>query len=163
MPTQEDIGRHLDLSQSAVSRLLKTLGLDGQNASLDEIRRAYLRHLREQAEGRAPTSQDELNRAKIREASANAELKELAFAEQAATLVPVAEFRDLMNTWATFGKAEAAAHFQQLVETIEQRYGVTVDPALIDERLAGVNKTLDDWPRPLGRKPADGAKAHGSE
>jgi phage terminase Nu1 subunit (DNA packaging protein) len=51
--TQASIGIHLDLDQSSVSRLCKDLGIDHKTASLAEIRIAYIRHLREQAAGRA--------------------------------------------------------------------------------------------------------------
>lgn len=69
--------------------------------------------------------------------------------ERAATLVSAAELRDYMNTWASFGKAEAVAHFQRLAETFEQRHGVSVDQELLDKYLAPVYKALDDWPRPV--------------
>ena len=46
MPTQAEIAKHLDLSQSQVSRQLRELGL-APGTPLRQIRRAYLRRLRE--------------------------------------------------------------------------------------------------------------------
>jgi phage terminase Nu1 subunit (DNA packaging protein) len=51
--TQQGIAKHLDLSQAAVSSLMAELGIDWRAASLNEIRVAYIRRLREQAAGRA--------------------------------------------------------------------------------------------------------------
>ncbi len=52
MLTQQVIADHLDLSQQSASDLLRRLGVDWKNSSLDEIRIAYIRHLREKAAGR---------------------------------------------------------------------------------------------------------------
>ncbi|MFP3624620.1 MarR family transcriptional regulator, partial [Burkholderia sp. SIMBA_051] len=52
MPTQQQIADHLDLDQSAVSRLVDKLGIDYRQASVDDVRIAYIRHLREMAAGR---------------------------------------------------------------------------------------------------------------
>ncbi|NIE56031.1 MULTISPECIES: MarR family transcriptional regulator [unclassified Burkholderia] len=53
MPTQQQISDHLDLDQSAVSRFVDKVQLDYRVASIDEIRIAYIRHLREVAAGRS--------------------------------------------------------------------------------------------------------------
>ena len=54
MATQTEIGRHLDLSQGAVSQLLADLGMDRGSGGyeLDAVRVAYIRRLRERAAGR---------------------------------------------------------------------------------------------------------------
>ena len=53
MLTQRNIADHLDMSQQAASQWLEKLGIDWQQSTLDEIRIAYIRALREQAAGRA--------------------------------------------------------------------------------------------------------------
>lgn len=53
MLTQKEIGEHLDLGQSQVSRLCEELFIDWKSVGIDEIRIAYIRRLREQAAGRA--------------------------------------------------------------------------------------------------------------
>ena len=49
--TQSIVADHLDISQPAVSGLLSRLAIDLEAASLDQIRRAYIRHLRAAAAG----------------------------------------------------------------------------------------------------------------
>ena len=51
--SQQDIAEHLDLSQQAVSQWLDRLGIDHKSVTLDDVRVAYIRSLREQAAGRA--------------------------------------------------------------------------------------------------------------
>ena len=55
---------------------------------------------------------------------------------------------DQRQRLAAFAKGAFAAEFQRLVELIEQRYNVKVDPALVDKHLAPVCKAIDDWTRP---------------
>ena len=51
-PTQVEIGAHLDMSDRNLRDVLEQLGLSRTQASLAEIRVAYIRRLREQAAGR---------------------------------------------------------------------------------------------------------------
>ena len=53
MLNQQVIAEHLDLSQGAVSQWLDRLGVNLKVSTLDEIRVAYIRAIREQAAGRA--------------------------------------------------------------------------------------------------------------
>ncbi|MBF0454023.1 MAG: hypothetical protein HQL72_04285 [Magnetococcales bacterium] len=46
MTTQSEIATHLDLSERRVRDLLKELGLPTRNPDLDQVRIAYIRHLR---------------------------------------------------------------------------------------------------------------------
>ena len=50
---QQVIAEHLDMSQPAVSQWLDRLGIDLKVSTIDEIRVAYIRAIREQAAGRA--------------------------------------------------------------------------------------------------------------
>ena len=51
-PKQQDIAAHLDLSDRSVREFLTTAGMEHKQCTLDEIRIAYIRHLREIAAGR---------------------------------------------------------------------------------------------------------------
>lgn len=52
-PKQAEIAEHLDLSDRSVREFLSDAGMDHKQSTLDEIRVAYIRHLREMAAGRA--------------------------------------------------------------------------------------------------------------
>jgi phage terminase Nu1 subunit (DNA packaging protein) len=51
-PRQQDIAEHLDMSDRSVREFLSDAGIDHKLATLDEIRIAYIRRLRETAAGR---------------------------------------------------------------------------------------------------------------
>ena len=59
MPTQKEIAQHLDMTQQAASVFCKTAGIDWRSLSIDQVRVAYIRHLREQAAGRASSEDGE--------------------------------------------------------------------------------------------------------
>lgn len=50
---QQAVAEHLDMSQQALSQWLGRLGIDLKSSTIDEIRVAYIRAIREQAAGRA--------------------------------------------------------------------------------------------------------------
>ena len=59
MPTQEQIAKHLDMSQQAVSDLIGRLGAEWKSETLDAIRVTYIRHLRGQATGHKSDARDD--------------------------------------------------------------------------------------------------------
>lgn len=52
MATQNEIAKHLDLSVTAVKKMLESVGLPSKGASLDDARIQYIRKIREVASGR---------------------------------------------------------------------------------------------------------------
>lgn len=90
MPTQQSIAEHLDLDQSAVSRLVDELGIDWKAASIDAIRVAYIRRLREQAAGRAANGDLQLAAERARLASEQADRVAMLNARTKRELAPVA-------------------------------------------------------------------------
>jgi terminase small subunit / prophage DNA-packing protein len=91
---QKEIAEHLDLSQPAVCQWLERLAIDWKNATLDKIRVAYIRSLREQAAGRATTgdldlaterarlAKEQADRVAMQNAIMRAELTETVVLEQ---------------------------------------------------------------------------------
>ena len=89
MLTQQGIAKHLDLSQAAVSTLMVELGIDWKAASLNEIRVAYIRRLREQAAGRAAVGDLDLAGERAALAKAQRERIEMQNAVTRGELAPV--------------------------------------------------------------------------
>ena len=58
MATQKEIAEHLCMSIRTVQKVLKMLNLPSKGNSLDEVRKAYILHLREIASGRTGTDAD---------------------------------------------------------------------------------------------------------
>lgn len=94
--TQQEIADHLDLSQGAVSQWLDRLGIDWKLASLDEIRVAYIRELREQAAGRAAAGDLDLATERAGLAKAQREKIEMQNAVTRRQLAPVVLIEEVL-------------------------------------------------------------------
>lgn len=70
---QADLAAHLDMSDRNLRELLTTLALDHKTATVDEVRIAYIRRLREQAAGRMGATENGLDLAAERAALAKAQ------------------------------------------------------------------------------------------
>lgn len=97
MLTQKKISEHLDLSQQAVSELMAGLGIDSKTASLDEIRVAYIRRLREQAAGRAAAGDLDLAGERAALAKAQRERIEMQNAVTRGELAPVVLIEEVLT------------------------------------------------------------------
>lgn len=111
MPTQVEIAQHLDMSQQAASAFCKSAGLDWRALTLDEIRVAYIRHIREQAAGRASADADGYDlvaeRARLAHHQANiAELDELV---KRRALMPVEDAHRALAAVVSMTKAKLLA------------------------------------------------------
>lgn len=97
MLTQQGIAKHLDLSQAAVSTLMAELGIDWKAATLNEIRVAYIRRLREQAAGRAAVGDLDLAGERAALAKAQRERIEMQNAVTRGELAPVVLIEEVLT------------------------------------------------------------------
>lgn len=94
---QKDIAEHLDLSQPAVSGLIDRLGIDWKTSTIDEIRVAYIRHLREQAAGRAASGDLDLATERARLAKEQADKVAMQNAVTRGDLAPVVMIEEVLT------------------------------------------------------------------
>ena len=109
--TQEQVAQHLDMSVRNCREVLKTLGIDWADSTLDEIRTAYIRDLREKAAGRGGSQVEQLNSARIEESTVKAANGRLAYHEKLGTLVPTADAAFALTDWAGYTNREIVAAF----------------------------------------------------
>ncbi len=107
---QQDIADHLDLSQGAVSQWMDRLGIDYRNASIDEIRVAYIRELREQAAGRLAAGDLDLAEERAKLARAQREKIEMQNAVTRRELAPAALIEEVL--------AKAGSRVAGILDTI---------------------------------------------
>lgn len=154
MITQQYIGQHLDLDQSSISRLCNELCIDWKTTSIDEIRIAYIRHLREQAAGRAAAGDLDLATERAGLAKAQRLRIEMQNAVTKKEMAPVALITEVLAKTA----AKIAGQFDAIPGLVRRRhpqFGADVI-GLIAEEIAKVRNTvarmsladLDDDPPP---------------
>lgn len=133
MPTQQQIADHLDLNQSEVSRHLEKLGIDWKVATMDEIRVAYLRHLRGVAAGHRSDDGLDLTRERVLTERVDRELKMLTVAEKKGMLINVAQLEpELMQMVGAF-RSELLSRDDKLKSELDALYGIEVDLSILNE------------------------------
>ncbi|ABK43321.1 transcriptional regulator, Fis family [Magnetococcus marinus MC-1] len=93
MATQADIAAHLDLSERRVRDLLKELGLPARNPDLDQVRTAYLRHLRAVASRHKSKGGLDLTTERAKLAAAQREKTEIEVTRLRGELIPADEVK----------------------------------------------------------------------
>jgi DNA-binding MurR/RpiR family transcriptional regulator len=132
MPTQQQIAAHLDMDQSAVSRMLDKLGLRAAS-SLDEVRVAYIRQLRGQASGHRSEDGHDLVRERVLTERVDRELKQLQVAEKRGVLINVEQLEpEYMNMIGAF-RSELLARDDKLATELLTLYGIEVDTTVLNE------------------------------
>ena len=154
MPSQKEIAQHLDMSERNCRDVLKSLELDWTVSTLDQIRTAYIRDLREKAAGRGGSQVELLNAARIEESTVKSANGRLAYHEKLGTLVPTA-----LNEWASFANREDQGGFEKLAQELEASLKVSIDRSTV-ARIAGITVSrIGGYADKLGRRIAGSGRA----
>lgn len=132
-PTQREAGEHLDLSDRSIRELEIGLNLKGVDYSLDQIRIAYIRDLREKAAGRATEGDLDLATERARLASEQADKIAMQNAERRGELAPVAMLEQAL--------AGAATRATKILDTIKGEIRRRV-PGLTASDLGAVDQVV---------------------
>ncbi|WVM88953.1 hypothetical protein UMZ34_24140 [Halopseudomonas pachastrellae] len=156
--TQEQVAQHLDMSVRNCREVLKTLGIDWANSTLDEIRTAYIRDLREKAAGRGGSQVEQLNSARLK----NQRLRlptSPGLSRKLGTLVPTADAAFALTDWAGYTNREIVAAFEKLVQQLESTLKVDIDRGLVDGIAGPTVKRIGGYAANLGQRIAGGGGA----
>ena len=150
MAAQKQIAEHLDLSQQAVSEMLKRLGIDWLSATLDEIRVAYIRNLRAVAAGHKSGAGDDLTHERILTERVDRELKELQLAEKRGMLINVQQLEPVLMQMVSAFRSELLARDDKLKAALDSFYGIDIDLRLLSEHTGAALSQLARYdPIPL--------------
>ncbi|WP_246637251.1 MarR family transcriptional regulator [Burkholderia catarinensis] len=145
MPTQQQIADHLDLDQSAVSRFVDKVRLDYRAVSIDEIRIAYIRHLREVAAGRSSETGIDLVAERAMTERVDREIKLLTLAEKKGQLVNAAQLEQAYGLMVGAFQTELLSLSDKLVLELHTLYGVEVDVEWLNEHIYGCLEQLSEY------------------
>ncbi|UEP27052.1 MarR family transcriptional regulator [Burkholderia sp. B21-007] len=145
MPTQQQIADHLDLDQSAVSRFVDKVRLDYRAVSIDEIRIAYIRHLREVAAGRSSETGIDLVAERAMTERVDREIKLLTLAEKKGQLVNATQLEQAYGLMVGAFQTELLSLSDKLVQELHTLYGVEVDVEWLNEHIYGCLEQLSEY------------------
>lgn len=134
MPTQKEIAEHLGISQQAVSKTLSKMKVEWKEKSLDEIRLAYIKRLREIAAGHASLDGEyDLNKERAMTERVDRELKLYQLAEKQKQLVNIDELvTELSTVFAAF-RQELLSRDDKLKNELDTLYGVNIDVSILND------------------------------
>lgn len=136
------IAIHLDMSEARAQDVMRALRIDWKKAELDDVRTAYIRDIREKAAGRGGDEQLDLTRQRARQASADADLKELQYWRAVDELVAVADIEPRLASWAVAIRSEVLSATDKLLAQIESQHDIAIDreasAAIVASALAAI-------------------------
>lgn len=145
--TQKEIAEHLGMTQQAVSKTLGKMGIEWQAMSLDEVRLAYIKRLREVAAGYASIDgQYDLNRERVLTEQVDRELKLYQLAEKKQMLVNVDVFMTELEPIFQAMRQEMLSRDDKLKLELDTLYGINADVTILNEYT---NNTLNHLSRYL--------------
>lgn len=134
------------MSEANASTMTRALKIDRDVATLDDVRIAYVRDLREKAAGRGGDDQAALTRARTREAVAGAQIKETQFLESCGALVPVEQLEPLLEQWVIVARAEVRNAVDKIIADIQGRYDIEIDQSIIDGHIGAAYRLIGAYP-----------------
>ena len=155
---QAFVARHLDMSERNLRDVLRGLGIDWPVDSIDSVRVAYIRDLREKAAGRGGDDQGELTRARTRDALASAKIREIQFFESTGQLVSVEELEPLLEAWATMARSEFINGMNKVVADIEGANDVVVDRVMVDGYARAALDAVGEYPGRAAQSGSDNSE-----
>ncbi|HEB93122.1 MAG TPA: hypothetical protein ENI94_06575 [Gammaproteobacteria bacterium] len=150
--SQAELGRVLGVTKQAISKQVGNGVLAPEGTLLDWLRSLFV-HLRDEAAGRGGDEQQNLSRARQREAEANAQLKELQYHKEVGNLVPLSEIEPLLESWAVAARSETQSAVEKIVAAIQSQHEIEVDQEMVNEQLGHAFKAIADYPKGIQEQP----------
>lgn len=135
MPTQTAIAEHLGISQPAVSGQMSRLEIDWRAATLDEIRLAYIKHLRAVAAGHSSETGVDLAAERAMTERVTRQIKLLELAEKRGELVNVAQLEAGYQRMVDAFREAMLSLPDRVARDIKALHGIDVDVELINEHV----------------------------
>lgn len=121
------------MTQQAVSQQLAALTIDWKTASLEEIRLAYIEHLRAVAAGHRSADGFDLARERAMTEQVDRELKLLTLAEKKGQIVNLLQLEPELVRMVMAFRTELLSRDDKLKAEVDALYGIDLDLALINE------------------------------
>lgn len=126
--TQADIAEHLDMSPRNLRDVLTDLRIDWRATSIDDIRVAYIRKLREAAAGR---NDEQLSANRARRELADARMKELDLAERTKQIILAADVEPLLIGLLKEIQTSVLEAGNKALQSIETTHNLKVDDDIV--------------------------------
>lgn len=121
------------MSQQQISKIMERLDIDWTTASVDEVRVAYIRHLRVVAAGHESGDGTSLVGERILTERVDREMKQLMLDEKKGYLVNPTQLMDEIKQMCIAFREELLARDNKLKSELDAMYLLNIDIALLNE------------------------------
>lgn len=143
--TQAEFASLVGASQPAIHKHVVS-GILKPGQTFRQWLQAYTLKLRDEAAGRTITDQRlELDKAKTREALANAQSKELALYREYQLILEKSQVMEAMSAWIALAKSEYVNSIEKMLAMIESRHNITIERTDIDGITDAAMRTIGDF------------------
>lgn len=149
-PTQVEIAEHLDLSERRVRDVLRELGIDHRDSSLDEVRVKYIRVMREKAAGRGSDNNGQLVESRIEESREKTLALRLDRLERQGEIIVAAQAAESIVGFAAGLEPVFDSVAADIIEHIESKHQITLDDDLVSKPIRVAIGNLASRARKLG-------------
>jgi hypothetical protein len=141
--SQEDIAKHLDISERRLRDLLAELKLDHRTNSVDQIRVAYIRSLREKAAGREMSeARQRRDLAQAIESETNAALKQRELWRQDGQLLDYDAVRAFCLDQVSKAQNELTRAVNGIINAIESKHSIAIERSIPDDAVAVARRAI---------------------
>jgi hypothetical protein len=148
VPTQQQIADHLFMAQPTVHKHLARLAIDWTTASLDEIRVAYIEHLRSLTQTGRSSDGPELTRERALTEQVDRQLKEHQLSDRRSQLVNAAQLAPALARMVAAWRTSLLASDELLKAELDAFYGIDLDVEFLNERTRNALRHLSPKPEP---------------
>ena len=133
MATQQQLADHLDMSQQQISDIMRRLGINWNVASIDDVRIAYIRHLRGVASDHETSNGDSLTAERVLTERVDRELKQMQLEEKKSVLINVDQLEPVLTNMVAVYRDELLTRDDKLKADLDALYGIDLDLQLLNE------------------------------
>ena len=131
--TQAKIAAHLRMSERNLRELLPKLGMDHKRQTLDEIREAYIEHLRSVASGHQSDGGVDLTAVRARRETAEADLREMDRAERYGQICAIDQVAQTVSELGDAISIEFLEAGETVIDAISSRYDIEFDENIVND------------------------------
>ena len=139
--TMLEIAQHLAMSERNAFDVLRALNIDKKTTSLDDIRTAYIKDLREKAAGRGSSEQQNAAIARTRKDNNAADLMEMQIAEKAGQLINVAKIEPFLTGLIIASRQQFLSFPKKWSQEIRAIHGLEIDELYFED---DINNALNE-------------------
>ena len=143
------------MSKRNVADVLKGLGIDWKSMTIDQVRVAYIRDLREKAAGRGGDDQLNLSRQRAEESAVKTAMMRLEYNERIGELVAADDAAQAITEWCSSANRDYRTGINKLVGEIQSTFKIEIPTDMVEKIVKPTVERIQGHAQRAGRDIAE--------